>query len=547
MSLKYLLEQRLTTPAQARWLPKLLGYDYTIEYKKGVSNRGADALSRIPEFHFMAISHPCASIWQDIQNEDLRLLWLSSIGYAHFIPLKHPFTAVSVAKEFVLNVVKLHGIPATVGLSLYEYPATIPRDGPAPMELKHAAVSLRLLSCSPFQSRKHREVEFMEGDLVVLSASPVIAGVTVAHARKRTSHKLAPKFFGPYKILKRVGQVVPTAPVVLMIQCSALTPQYMKVCSDESVINKEGKYRPRTEVLIKWVGKGREDATWETKWRFAKAFPDFHLEDKLYKFAAMFEKLMGDYQNLQTTVHTIQQKNPGHPSSSGGGPYAGYGNDHKPYLKLHFSRFSGDDPTAWLYQAEKYFDFQKVPDDDQAHLASLHLEGIALQWHRWFTKSRGPLTWAEFSTALLRRFDGLPEVFLLGCFIGGLKYEIRFEVKIKKPRNLSDAISIARLVENKLTLQRTPSSFPRNVGFNTGLPTTLQSAGLLGPGPTTRSYISLQEGLKSSNWLHVKSHEAKWLCRLLLEELSLNVVKAVHGLSSLYEFQLPSPNGRPNV
>ena len=35
-SLKYLLEQRITTPAQTRWLPKLLGYDYEIEYNVGL-------------------------------------------------------------------------------------------------------------------------------------------------------------------------------------------------------------------------------------------------------------------------------------------------------------------------------------------------------------------------------------------------------------------------------------------------------------------------------------------------------------------------------
>ncbi|GKD53695.1 transposon ty3-G gag-pol polyprotein [Tanacetum coccineum] len=69
MSLKYLLEQRITTPAQAKWLSKLLGYDYKIEYKKGVSNKGADALSRRPECHLLAISHPCSLIWADIQNE----------------------------------------------------------------------------------------------------------------------------------------------------------------------------------------------------------------------------------------------------------------------------------------------------------------------------------------------------------------------------------------------------------------------------------------------------------------------------------------------
>ena len=32
-SLKYLLEQRITTPAQQKWLARLLGYNYSIEYK----------------------------------------------------------------------------------------------------------------------------------------------------------------------------------------------------------------------------------------------------------------------------------------------------------------------------------------------------------------------------------------------------------------------------------------------------------------------------------------------------------------------------------
>jgi len=34
--------------------------------------------------------------------------------YAHFVTLKHPFSAVSVAKEFVANVVHLHGIPTSI-------------------------------------------------------------------------------------------------------------------------------------------------------------------------------------------------------------------------------------------------------------------------------------------------------------------------------------------------------------------------------------------------------------------------------------------------
>ncbi|XP_039039589.1 uncharacterized protein LOC120177547 [Hibiscus syriacus] len=44
--LKYLLEQKLTTAIQKRGLTKLLGLDYTIQYRKGISNIVADALSR---------------------------------------------------------------------------------------------------------------------------------------------------------------------------------------------------------------------------------------------------------------------------------------------------------------------------------------------------------------------------------------------------------------------------------------------------------------------------------------------------------------------
>lgn len=46
-SLKYLLEQRLNTPIQQQWLPKLLEFDYEIQYKQGKDSVAADALSRV--------------------------------------------------------------------------------------------------------------------------------------------------------------------------------------------------------------------------------------------------------------------------------------------------------------------------------------------------------------------------------------------------------------------------------------------------------------------------------------------------------------------
>jgi len=68
-SLKYLLEQRLNTPVQQQWLPKLLEFDYEIQYRQGKENLVADALSRVEgsEVLHMALSIVECDFLKEIQ------------------------------------------------------------------------------------------------------------------------------------------------------------------------------------------------------------------------------------------------------------------------------------------------------------------------------------------------------------------------------------------------------------------------------------------------------------------------------------------------
>ncbi|GMJ02151.1 hypothetical protein HRI_003884200 [Hibiscus trionum] len=48
-SLKFLAENQAITPFQQKWVVKMMGYDYEVQYRRRINNTVADALSRRPE------------------------------------------------------------------------------------------------------------------------------------------------------------------------------------------------------------------------------------------------------------------------------------------------------------------------------------------------------------------------------------------------------------------------------------------------------------------------------------------------------------------
>ncbi|KAL5810866.1 hypothetical protein ACOSQ4_027434 [Xanthoceras sorbifolium] len=121
--------------------------------------------------------------------------------------------------------------------------------------------------------KHHREFHFQVDDFVYLKLQPYRQ--TSIYFRKFV--KLAPRHFGPYKIVSMVGPVAyklalpsgaqihdvfnvmasPSLPPIS--DDSVVLPQPEKVL-DHRIIQK-GKYRPKIEVLIKRAGVLKEDAT----------------------------------------------------------------------------------------------------------------------------------------------------------------------------------------------------------------------------------------------------------------------------------------------
>jgi len=144
----------------------------------------------------------------------------------------------------------------------------------------------RAQQCMKSQADKHQtKMEFAVGDSVFLKLQPYVQS-TVA---SRSNQKLSFRFYGPFKITQRVGQVAykldlpPDAkihPVVHVSQLKQHVPASVSVSSDlstvcsdparimwpQNILEKRSVRHGDTVVpqyLIQWGGLPAEMATWE--------------------------------------------------------------------------------------------------------------------------------------------------------------------------------------------------------------------------------------------------------------------------------------------
>ena len=120
-------------------------------------------------------------------------------------------------------------------------------------------------------------------------------------------------------------------------------------------------------------------------------------------------------------------------------------------------------------------------------------------------------TYQETFEMLSHWVDGLPENYLIGCFIARLCDDIRLDVKLKQPCTLADTIGAARLIEECNSLQKKGSSYfcPQVAAF-TPRSAPNNTTGVLEPPPTPK--VGQPSTIATIPFRRITSQEARERC-----------------------------------
>ncbi|TYK19571.1 transposon Tf2-1 polyprotein isoform X1 [Cucumis melo var. makuwa] len=285
--------------AVQRWRPYLLGLE----------NKVADALSKVPpEAHLSHISTPAlldiaiiqaemekdqqlqeiktklaeqrneASVFSLQQGWEVIMVVVDRMSkYAHFIALKHPYTARSIAEVFVKEIVKLHprSIVSNRDRAEYWYNTTYHSSiGITPFQVVYGRLPPPLMYYGDMEiPNSTLEQQLKERDLALETLKEHLKLAQdkmkkCADLKRRELNSKLERWKVAYKL-----ELPPPTSIHPVFHVS----QLKKALGDHT----KNPATREWEVLISWKGLPPHEATWEDCNDFNQQFPDFHLDDKV--------------------------------------------------------------------------------------------------------------------------------------------------------------------------------------------------------------------------------------------------------------------------
>ena len=178
-------------------------------------------------------------------------------------------------------------------------------------------LKLQLASAQNYMKQRaytgRREVVYEVGDLVYLRLQPY----RMKSLAKKLCEKLSPRYFGPFPILQKIGQVA----YKLQLPLSASIHPVFHVSQLKKAVGDSTKVQPLPEllsedmewlvepedikairegssgmeVLVLWKNLPDFEATWESVTDLQLQFPNLHLEDKVSRKEGSNDKTLKVY------------------------------------------------------------------------------------------------------------------------------------------------------------------------------------------------------------------------------------------------------------
>ncbi|XP_026398854.1 uncharacterized protein LOC113294691 [Papaver somniferum] len=250
-SLKYLMDQKLSTVLQQKWLVTLMGFDYVIKYKKGLENQVVDALSRFPTASGSSLTLSQPQWVQDIHS-----------SYESDTTTQQLVTQLNVTPNKG-NYSYTHGILRFKG-RLY----ILAQERDLMLQLLKEELSKAQSRMKIFADKKRSDRNFEFYKKIG----------TVAYKLKLLVGSRIYPVFHVSQLKKKIGlQAVLSPQLPLVDHAGQFVIKHVAVLDTRTTVIGTSQI---PQVLVQWCNSDPADSTWEDAAHIQAQFPDFIVEDK---------------------------------------------------------------------------------------------------------------------------------------------------------------------------------------------------------------------------------------------------------------------------